>query len=195
MYTLSEASEYLHVHPNTLRRWDKIGFLKSERYGERGDRRYTKKTLDLVISKGRNQFKGPHVKDKPHVGVGVIITDVDAKKILLKEREKDFRRGDYALPGGRIGFGESPKDAIINEIYDQIGIKLDVNPISTISTADNIEEGFHSITVIFKATLDGDRFDGNNGWKWFSIDCLPNPLFGASRDAIEAWKSGKQYNF
>ena len=37
---ISEASELLNVHPNTLRKWDKKGILKAIRLGERKDRRY-----------------------------------------------------------------------------------------------------------------------------------------------------------
>ena len=49
---ISEASELLNVHPNTLRKWDKKGILKAVRFGERGDRRYEKsKILKLINEK------------------------------------------------------------------------------------------------------------------------------------------------
>lgn len=42
LITISEASEILKVHPNTLRKWDRKGILKAIRFGERKDRRYRK---------------------------------------------------------------------------------------------------------------------------------------------------------
>lgn len=49
---ISEASELLNVHPNTLRQWDKKGILKAVRFGVRGDRRYEKiKILKLINEK------------------------------------------------------------------------------------------------------------------------------------------------
>ena len=42
---LSEASELLNVHPNTLRQWDRKGILKAVRFGERKDRRYIKEDI------------------------------------------------------------------------------------------------------------------------------------------------------
>ncbi len=42
---LSEASELLNVHPNTLRQWDRKGILKAIRFGERKDRRYKKEDI------------------------------------------------------------------------------------------------------------------------------------------------------
>jgi excisionase family DNA binding protein len=43
--TLKETAEYLRVHPNTLRNWDRAGLLKSVRYGTRKDRRYMKEDV------------------------------------------------------------------------------------------------------------------------------------------------------
>lgn len=53
LITLSEASQILKVHPNTLRKWDRKGILKAVRFGERGDRRYKKEDLEKMIDKKR----------------------------------------------------------------------------------------------------------------------------------------------
>ena len=50
LLTLTEASEVLKVHPNTLRKWDKKGILKAVRFGKRGDRRYKKEDIERLIS-------------------------------------------------------------------------------------------------------------------------------------------------
>ncbi len=42
---LSEASELLNVHPNTLRIWDRKDILKAIRFGVRKDRRYIKEDV------------------------------------------------------------------------------------------------------------------------------------------------------
>ena len=49
LITLSEASQILKVHPNTLRKWDRKGILKAVRFGERGDRRYNKEDINKLI--------------------------------------------------------------------------------------------------------------------------------------------------
>ena len=38
--TLGQASEILHVHPNTLRKWNDRGLIPSYRIGQRRDRRF-----------------------------------------------------------------------------------------------------------------------------------------------------------
>ena len=46
--TIKQASEFLNVHPNTLRNWDKQGRLKSVRIGARGDRRFAKSGIQNI---------------------------------------------------------------------------------------------------------------------------------------------------
>lgn len=48
---ISEASELLNVHPNTLRIWDKKGILKAVRFGVRGDRRYELEKIKKILNK------------------------------------------------------------------------------------------------------------------------------------------------
>lgn len=47
---ISEASELLNVHPNTLRKWDKNGILKAVRFGVRGDRRYKEEDILKILN-------------------------------------------------------------------------------------------------------------------------------------------------
>lgn len=49
LLTLSQASELLQVHPNTLRAWDKKGYLKAVRIGTRGDRRFKKEDVMKIV--------------------------------------------------------------------------------------------------------------------------------------------------
>ncbi len=51
LITLSEACEILHVHPNTLRQWDKKGILKAVRIGVRKDRRYFFEDINKLFKK------------------------------------------------------------------------------------------------------------------------------------------------
>jgi len=40
LLSIQEAAEFLGVHPETLRRWDREGVLQAIKVNERGDRRY-----------------------------------------------------------------------------------------------------------------------------------------------------------
>jgi len=51
LLTISEASQILKMHPNTLRKWDKKGILKAVRFSQRGDRRYRKEDIESLTAK------------------------------------------------------------------------------------------------------------------------------------------------
>ena len=48
---IREAAGVLGVNPETLRRWDREGILKSVRVGTRGDRRYKKEDIEAYINR------------------------------------------------------------------------------------------------------------------------------------------------
>ena len=45
LLTIKEAAKLIHVHPNTLRNWEKEGKLQAVRIGARRDRRYYKNVI------------------------------------------------------------------------------------------------------------------------------------------------------
>ena len=49
--TLTEVSELLRVHPNTLRNWDVNGVLRATRIGVKKIRRYKKTDIENFIKK------------------------------------------------------------------------------------------------------------------------------------------------
>lgn len=52
LLTLKQAAALLNCHPNTLRLWDKNGYLPAIRIGKRGDRRYKKEDVMKLLNKG-----------------------------------------------------------------------------------------------------------------------------------------------
>lgn len=49
VFTTGEVARFLHVHVNTVRRWSNQGILRTYRIGPRGDRRYSRETIDKVL--------------------------------------------------------------------------------------------------------------------------------------------------
>jgi excisionase family DNA binding protein len=46
--SIQQVCKILGVHPNTLRNWDKNGYLKAVRFGPRQDRRYEKEKVFAI---------------------------------------------------------------------------------------------------------------------------------------------------
>ncbi len=53
LLTLKQACDMLGCHPNTLRAWDKKGYLVAVRIGSRGDRRYQKDDVLKLMEKNK----------------------------------------------------------------------------------------------------------------------------------------------
>ena len=54
MVTVGEASQILHVHPNTLRKWSDQGLIPTYRIGQRRDRRFAVEDLLAFLTRGGN---------------------------------------------------------------------------------------------------------------------------------------------
>jgi len=53
LMTLKQACELLGCHPNTLRAWDKKGYLVAVRFGTRRDRRYRREDIMKLLEKSK----------------------------------------------------------------------------------------------------------------------------------------------
>ncbi len=49
LLTVGQVARLLHMHPNTVRRWSNKGILESYRICDRGDRRFRKEDIDLLL--------------------------------------------------------------------------------------------------------------------------------------------------
>ena len=64
---------------------------------------------------------------RPIVGVGVVVRKENT--VLLVQRGKEPRRGDWGLPGGATELGETLRDAAASEIREECGIDIEVGEI------------------------------------------------------------------
>lgn len=79
------------------------------------------------------------------VGCAAIIFDETGEKVLLTRRADN---GDWCLPGGGMDAGESAEEACIREVWEEIGLTVEVTRLTGIYTSP------HRITVY----KDGNRF-------------------------------------
>ena len=64
---------------------------------------------------------------RPIVGVGVVV--MKENSILLVQRGKEPRRGEWSLPGGASELGEKLRDAAAREISEECGIEIEVGAV------------------------------------------------------------------
>jgi 8-oxo-dGTP diphosphatase len=67
---------------------------------------------------------GREYPEHPLVGVGGLISD--SGKVLLIKRRFDPNKGRWALPGGLLEVGEDPEDAAKREVWEEVGLKVNI---------------------------------------------------------------------
>jgi ADP-ribose pyrophosphatase YjhB (NUDIX family) len=94
-----------------------------------------------------------HSPDRPLVAVSVVARL--AGRLLLVRRARPPHAGYWALPGGKVRFGEALADAATREVLEETGIT--VNRLRQIDTVEVIEDGGHFVIVVFEGVALDDR--------------------------------------
>ena len=83
----------------------------------------------------------------PKIGVGCFI--VKGNKILFGKRKAAHGEGTWAPPGGHIEFKEDPRDAVIREVFEETGLKVESPRFAGVTNDVFLKENKHYITLIY----------------------------------------------
>jgi 8-oxo-dGTP diphosphatase len=61
----------------------------------------------------------------PIAGVGAVITN-SAGQVVLIRRSQSPRRNQWSIPGGRVEWGETVKDALLREVLEETGLTIQI---------------------------------------------------------------------
>ncbi|MCL7394995.1 MAG: NUDIX hydrolase [Thaumarchaeota archaeon] len=109
---------------------------------------------------------GKEYPKMPVVAVGALI--LQDHNILLVKRVNEPGKGKWSIPGGTVELGESLKDAVVREVYEETGLVVEVLELLDI------------IEVIRKDDA------GNIAFHYVILDYLARPVGGNLRAASDA---------
>lgn len=89
--------------------------------------------------------------ERPLVGVGVVI--VRDGKILLIKRRNEPGKGLWAVPGGKVEYGETLRDAAVREVKEETGLDIVVGPL--IWSGESISAHGHLVLIDFLGSVLG----------------------------------------
>jgi 8-oxo-dGTP diphosphatase len=126
------------------------------------------------------------------------------KKVLLLKRgpEASCLQGLWSCPAGRMEQGETPKETIIREAYEELN--LHINPHLGVSLFVNArhflnpQEHFRDLSLFFVATeFDGEPINKEPTkceiMEWFDLHALPSPMISSVKFGLECYRKGHSY--
>jgi 8-oxo-dGTP diphosphatase len=106
-------------------------------------------------------------KKTPIIGVGAIVEHNGS--ILLVKRGKEPHKGEWAIPGGKVEWGEPLHNAVIREIKEETGVEIEPGDLAYHFEHISETNGHHFIVLDFFARyVNGDLIAGDDaddvGW-------------------------------
>ena len=95
---------------------------------------------------------------RPEVAVGAVA--VRHGRLLLVRRSRGPGVGRWALPGGRVEHGETLVAALVRELAEETGLRVDVGPLCGI--AERFSDGHHFVILDYWADVQGDAAPGDD---------------------------------
>ena len=102
------------------------------------------------------------------------LVDVDNRVLLAQRPEGKSMAGLWEFPGGKIENGESPEDALIRELKEELGITTWKTCLAPLSFASFAYDDFHLLMPLFVCR----KWDGfptskeNQALKWVKANQL-----------------------
>ena len=110
----------------------------------------------------------------PVVAVGGVVVRAD-QHVLVVRRGHPPGEGTWSLPGGKVHFGESLRDALTRELHEETGMLVHVG--SLIEVVEIVREGYHYVVLDYRAVPVSDpdlarAADDAAELQWVSVEDL-----------------------
>lgn len=127
--------------------------------------------------------------EPPVVGVGVAV--VDEGKLLLVQRGRDPGKGLWAVPGGKVEFGEPMKEAARREVAEETGLDVEVGDV--VWVGEFLEDDHHIVLIDFHGKVIGGEMraaDDADDVRWVPLDVADRyPLTRTMYDLVDTLRS------
>lgn len=134
-------------------------------------------------------------ENRVQVGVGVMV--MKNGKVLLGKRNGSHGKGEYAWPGGHMEYMESFEQVAKREVKEETGMEIEnIRFLRLYNLKEYAPKHYVDIGLIadWKSgepqVIEPEKCEG---WDWYPIDALPQPLFSTIPTYIEAYTTGRNY--
>ena len=143
-----------------------------------------------------------HLEIVPHL----ILLSSDKQNVLLIKRAQNHKlwAGHWHCVAGKIEDGESPRDAIVREAFEEIGLVISEPVLKCTVSARTIDyfdncSIFESTQLFFMAELPHNQTPVNmepqkhEDIGWFAITDLPQPMIPVVDFGLQAFQNNQYY--
>jgi 8-oxo-dGTP diphosphatase len=132
----------------------------------------------------------------PKVGVGGLI--VQDGKVLLLLRKRPPEAGTWSLPGGRVEFGERLEDAVVRELREELGVRVEVESLVCVINHMVPAENAHWVAPAYLVRLISGvpqnlEPEKTAAVEWFALSNLPENLSISARSALAEYSEGASH--
>ena len=129
--------------------------------------------------------------------IGFVVRD---ERLLLIRRAVDPAKGKWALPGGYMDAGEMPDRALKREMWEEVGLDIDVERLLEIYPMAGPGVDARGIVLAYAAVptnhVDGRPLEAHDDVSeagWFAPDEIPDELaFESTRALLAAWRDRRE---
>ena len=79
----------------------------------------------------------------------VALVDPDGRVLLAQRPEGKSMAGLWEFPGGKVEAGETPEEALIRELHEELGIDTWSSCLAPLTFASHAYEDFHLLMPLF----------------------------------------------
>jgi 8-oxo-dGTP diphosphatase len=79
----------------------------------------------------------------------VALVDADGRVLIAQRPEGKSMAGLWEFPGGKVDAGETPEQALVRELHEELGIETAASCLAPIAFASHGYEKFHLLMPVF----------------------------------------------
>ena len=95
----------------------------------------------------------------------VVLIDPDGRVLLAQRPEGKSMAGLWEFPGGKVEAGETPEDALVRELHEELGIETWSSCLAPLTFASHTYDDFHLLMPLFACRKWDGIVQGKEGQK------------------------------
>ncbi len=85
---------------------------------------------------------------------------VDDNRVLLVKRGREPSKGLWAVPGGKVEWGEPMRGAARREVLEETGLEVEIGDV--VWVGEHVSEDHHIVLIDFVGTVQGGTLEASD---------------------------------